>query len=217
MFKKNNANKVHSLIVEHLQAVEECLINFEGFMRAATTPETVPETLRPLAVAVGKSEDTADKALRSMIDSLGGSFLASTREDIIALSTSCDKVANKCESVAKTVVYQHVKFPEEFGEDIMQILTITREQFDVLEESIGMFFDKFGAFLQDHSILDEIRKLESKIDAIEERLTENLFDMNLNLAEQMQMSALLEALCDLSDIIENIADKIQIMLISRKA
>ncbi len=186
-------------------------------MRAATTPETVPETLRPLAVAVGKSEDSADKALRSMIDSLGGSFLASTRENIIALSTSCDKVANKCESIAKTVVYQHIKLPEEFSEDIMQILTITREQFDVLEESIGMFFDKFGAFLQDHTILDEIRKFESKVDAIEERLTENLFDMNLNLAEQMQMASLLEAICDLSDIIENIADKIQIMLISRKA
>ncbi len=217
MFKRNNSNKIHTLIVEHLQAVEECLINFEGFMLAATTPETVPETLRPLAVAVGKSEDAADKALRSMIDSLGGNFLASTREDIIALSTSCDKVANKCESLAKTMVYQHIKLPEEFSEDVMQILTITREQFDVLEESIGMFFDKFGAFLQDHTILDEIRKLESKVDAIEERLTEKLFDMNLNLAEQMQMASLLEALCDLSDIIENIADKIQIMLISRKA
>ncbi len=217
MFNKNNSNKVHALIVEHLGCVEECLINFEGFMRAATTPETVSETLRPLAVGVGKSEDSADKALRSMIDSLGGSFLASTREDIIALSTSCDKVANKCESISKTVVYRHVKFPEEFADDIMEIIEITRNQFDVLEEAIGMFFDSFGAFLKDHSILDEIRKYESKIDAIEERLTETLFDMNLNLAEQMQMADLIEFICDLSDIIENIADKIQIMLISRKA
>lgn len=216
MFTRNNSNKVHTLIVEHLQVVEECLINFEGFMRAATTPETVTETLRTLSIGVGKAENAADQALRRMIDSLGGSFLASTREDIISVATSCDKVANKCETVAKIVVYQQIKFPEAFAEDLMKIIAITREQFDVLEESIGMFFDKFGALLQNHEILDEIRKLESKVDVIEENLQEKLFTMDLTLAEKLQLSQTLELLCDISDIIENIADKIQIMLISRK-
>ncbi len=217
MFKKNSSNNVHTLIVEHLQDVEECLINFEGFMRAATIKETVEETLRPLAIGVGKAENAADIALRRMIDSLGGSYLASTREDIIAIGTSCDKVANKCESTAKMLVYQHIRLPEAFSVDIMKMLEITREQFDVLEEAIGMFFDKFAALLKNHEILDEIRKLESKADAIEDAMQEKLFDMNLELAEKLQISAFIEELGDLSDIIENIADKIQIMLISRKA
>ncbi len=216
MFNKNKTNQVHAFIVEHMQDVEECLINFEGFMRAATSPAATAEILRPLAVGVGKAEDSADKALRRMIDALGGSFLASTREEIISISTSCDKVANKCESLAKMVVYQKIEFPEEFANDIMEILSKTREQFDVLKESISTFFEKFGSLLQDHSILDEIRKLESHVDIIEERLYEKIFALDLGLAHKMQLSQFIEYLADLSDIIEDIADKIQIMLISRK-
>ncbi len=216
MFKKNTTN-VHDLMVEHLQDVEACLINFEGFMRAATTKETVEETLRPLMVGVCQSENAADIALRRMIDGLGGSYLASTREDIISIATRCDKVANKCESIAKTVVYQHIKLPEEFSYDIMKIIEITREQLDVLEEAVGMFFNKFAAMLANHEILDEIRKLESKVDVLEEGMKEKTFNMDISLSEKLQLNAVINELADLSDIIEDIADKIQIMLISRKA
>ena len=217
MFNKNSANKVHALIVEHMQAVEECVIKFEGFMRAATTPETVTETLRALSADVGEAENTADKALRCMIDSLaGGTFLASTKEDIIAISTSCDKVANKCETIAKIVVCQKIKLPTAYAEDLLKMLSITRKQFDVLEESIGMFFEKFGTLLQNHEILDEIRALESEVDAIEVKLYDDIFSLDMDLAHQMQLSDVVELIADVSDIIENIADKIQIMLISRK-
>jgi len=217
MFNKNSANKVHALIVEHMQAVEECLIKFEGFMVAATTPETVPATLGTLSAGVGAAEDVADKALRRMIDSLGGGmFLASTKEDIIAISTMCDKVANKCETIAKVIVCQKIKLPESFTKDVLEMITVTRNQFDVLEESIGQFFEKFGALLQDHKILDEIRALESDVDAVEVKLYDDIFTLDMDLAHQMQLSGVIELIADISDIIENIADKIQIMLISRK-
>ncbi|MBE6668647.1 MAG: DUF47 family protein [Ruminococcaceae bacterium] len=217
MFNKNSANKVHSLIVEHMQAVEECLIKFEGFMDAATTPETVPATLRTLSAGVGAAEDVADKALRRMIDSLGGgTFLASTKEDIIAISTMCDKVANKCETIAKVIVCQKIKLPDEYAKDLTNIIATTRKQFDVLEESIGQFFEKFGALLQDHKILDEIRALESEVDAVEVKLYDDIFALDMDLAHQMQLSNVVELIADISDVIENIADKIQIMLISRK-
>ncbi len=217
MFKKNKDNDVHALMVEHLQDIEECLINFEGFIRAATTPETVHETLRTLAVGVGKSENAADYAFRRMVDSLGASYLASTREEIISLASSCDKIANKCETAAKMIVYQQVKFPVEFTADFMKIISVTKEQFDVLEESINMFFNKFGAMLKNHDILDVIRKHESSVDVIEEKLQEQLFSMKeLHLSEKLQLSQIIELICDISDIIENIADRIQIMLISRK-
>ncbi len=70
---------------------------------------------------------------------------------------------------------------------------------------------------REDSILDEIRALESKVNAIEVRLDEQILDSSLGLAEKMQFSHIAEHVCDLSDIIENIADKIQIVLITRKA
>ena len=41
--------------------------------------------------------------------------------------------------------------------------------------------------------------------------------MDIELAAKMQFFGIVETLCDISDIIEDVADKIQIMLIARKA
>ena len=187
-------------------------------MRAATTTETVHETLRALFIGVQDAEVDADRSLRAMIDSLSeGSFLPSTREDLISIATSCDKVANKCETIAKIIVFQRFRCPAAYAEDFNTIFTITKEQFELLENSISMLFSKMNALQKDPSILDNIRALESKIDRIEDKLQEEIFTMDISLAEKMQISHVVVLLCDLSDIIEDIADKIQIMLIARKA
>ena len=216
MLRKNS--DVHAMIVEQIKDVEKCLINFENFMRAATTPETVPETLRALCEGVMEAENAADVSLRAMIDSLSaGSYLPSTREDLIAIAASCDKIANKCETVAKMIVQQRFSCPAEYAEDLMEIFNITKQQFEILEECISMLFSKMTVLQQDPAKLDAIRALESQVDRIEDKLTEAIFAANIQLAEKMQAAAIIEQLGDISDIIEDIADKIQIMVIARKA
>lgn len=215
IFKKSSS--VSALIMEQIKDVEGCLINFENFMRAAVTPETATETLRALSVGVHQMENAADRSLRVMIESLAsGSFLPSTREDLISIATRCDKVANKCEHTAIMLIVEQFRFPEGYGKDVMEILAITREQFELLEKSIRLLFAKFGELLQDHSILDEIREHESRVDKIEIKLYEQIYAENIDLAYRAQMAGFVELICDISDIIEDIADKIQIMLITRK-
>ncbi len=216
MLRKND--NVQALILDQIDDVKRTLNAMDAFMRAETTPETVPETLYTLMKGVCDAERDADISLRAMIDSMaGGRYLPSTREDIISIATRCDKVANKCESVAKNIVFRHFRFPTAHAEDIREIMKITVEQFEVLENAIGTLFSKMGALQRDHSILDEIRRMESRVDVIEDKLHEAIFDLDLPLAEKMQLEETLDMLCDISDIIEDIADKIQIMLIARKA
>ena len=81
----------------------------------------------------------------------------------------------------------------------------------------SMLFSKFNALQKDHSILDRVRSLETEIDVIEEKLQEDLFASERELAEKLQLSELYVFFGDISDIIEDIADKIQILLIARKA
>lgn len=216
--KSKKTQNVHTMITEQIKDVETCLIHFESFMQAATTPETVPETLRTLAECVGQAEAEADKSLRRMIDSLAeGSYLPSTRESLISIATSCDRVANKCEYVANVMVAQKVRFPESFSKDLASVIDLTRVQFEILEKTISKLFSDFGSLLKDHSILDKIREKESEVDYIEKNLYEQIFDMDVELAERLQLNQVLRAICDISDVIENIADQIQIMLITRKA
>lgn len=218
MFNKKRNDNVHMLIMEQINDVQNCLIRFEDFVRAVCVPETGFEALRALSDGVCDAEATADISLRRMIDSLTGvAFLPSTREDLISIATSCDRVANKCEAFSKRVVFQHFHFPNEYSESLLEILSITHAQFELLEKSISRLFADFGGLLKDHSILDEIRVHESRVDVIEQGMYEKIFALQTGLAERMQMTEFVELICGISDIIENIADKIQIMLVTRKA
>ena len=77
-------------------------------------------------------------------------------------------------------------------------------------------FSDFNSLLKDRKLLDDIRAQESRVDVIEQNLYKQIFSMNIGLAERTQIAKFIELICDISDIIENIADKIQIMLITRK-
>lgn len=214
MFTKNSGN----LIMEQIKDVESCLINFESFMRAATTADVSNDTLRALMKGVCEAENVADCSLRAMIDSLANTpYLPSTREDLISIATSCDKIANKCETISKIMVQQRIVLPADSTDDLMNIVAITKKQFSVLEDAINMLFTKLGALQKDHKILDEVRSLETEIDVIEEKLQEDLFASDDELAKKLQLSSLYVKFGDVSDIIEDIADKIQILLIARKA
>ena len=216
MFHKQK--NVHALVTEQIKDVKKCLVLFESFMRAATVPDTSADTLQVLRDSVCKAEDAADISLRAMIDSLsGGSYLPSTKESIISIGTSCDKVANKCEYVANLVVIYGFKFPPEFFNDFIEIYDITEAQFECLETAISMLFSDMHKLQKDPSILDKIRSLETEIDVLEMRISKHIFRMDIELAAKMQFFGLVEQLCDISDIIEDIADKIQIVLIARKA
>lgn len=210
-------NKVYASFADQINAVDECLIKFESFMETALISGTPAETLKALSKTVMNAEDVADKALRSMIDTIGGKFLPNTQENLISIGTSCDAVANKCESVAKMMVVQKFAFPFDCAAEIKDILSISKAQFELLETAIERLFTSFNDLLKDHAILDDIRALETKVDIIEDALTEKIFDTDLSLAEKTQFALVIDMLCDISDIIENIADKIQIMLITRKA
>lgn len=217
MFNKKRNSEVHTYIMEQVKDVEACMRSFEVFLRATCSPGTDAETLKMLCDDVCAKEYAADQSLRKMIDSLvGTSFLPATREDLISIATSCDKIANKCESVALLATYQHFSFPQNHATDLLNIISITHRQFDLLEESISLLFSKFNDLLKNHTILDRIRDLESDVDMIEDELYKDIFRMDIDLAHQTQLANYVEALCDLSDKIEDIADKIQIMLVTRK-
>lgn len=215
----NNKNKkVHELIMEQFKHVKSVLYTFEDFLRLACSDESDMDSLHGLRDKVFKEEADADIHLRRMIDSLGGaSYLPSTREDLIAISTKCDGIANKCETICNMAVLQQFRFPSEYHEDIQEIIAITHKQFKTLESSISSLFSRFNELLKDHAILDEIRVLESQIDAIEHKLLAETYNRDIGLAEKQQLAKFVNSVCDISDIIENIADKIQIMLVTRKA
>ena len=215
MFKKGSDS--HALIMAEIADVEACLNKFEEFMKAAAV-ETSTRSLTAKFDEIDLAEDRADSSLRAMIDSVGEApYLPSTKEELIAVATSCDRIANKCEHIAFLITMYDLNFPEDFAQDFSDIFAATMKQFALLKDAIGMLFSQMRKLQKNPAILDEIRGLETEIDHIESKMGYRIFDMKIESAVKMQMFGIVELLCDISDIIENIADKIQIMLITRKA
>ncbi len=218
MFSRTKNDNVHELIMTQLKDVKSCLSSFEDFMLVASSAESNQEALRSLCQLVYEKEHDADVTLRKMIESLGGTmFLPSTREDLIAVGTSCDKIANKCEDISYMVVLQNFSFPSDYNDDIREIMNLTNQQFALLEKAIKLLFTRMNDLLKNHDILDEIRDFESKIDVYERKLYKKSYSLDIGLAERMQLTEFVSSLCDISDIIENVADQIQIMVVTRKA
>ncbi|MBQ8802641.1 MAG: DUF47 family protein [Tyzzerella sp.] len=217
MFSNKN-QKVHELIMEQFANVKSVLFTFEDFLRVACSEESDMDVLRELSNKIFEQEAEADRSLRRMIDSLGNAaYLPSTREELISIGTKCDRIANKCETVCRMVVLQQFRFPSEYHADLQEILTITHKQFKTLENSISAVFSRFNEMLKDHSILHDIRVLESAVDAIEHKLLEDTYNRDMGLAEKQQLAKFVSLVCDISDIIEDVSDTILIMLVTRKA
>ena len=218
MFKIIKNNPTHQLIMEQIMDVEKCMTCLESFVRAACAPDASIDVLKNLSSQVAAAEAAADTSLRRMIDSLGESnYLPSTREELISIASCCDEIANICETFSARVIQQRFRIPAVLAPDVLQIIQICHIQFDILETSISQLFSQFGKMLKDHSILNEIRACESQVDDIERSLYDRIFGMELDLAHQMQITYFIDLLCDIADTIEDIADKIQIMLVTRKA
>ncbi|MBQ2266145.1 MAG: DUF47 family protein [Clostridia bacterium] len=122
---KTKNNPVHMLIMEQINDVENCLIQFESFIRASSAQNVSFDSLNTLAKGIIEAEAVADVSLRKMIDSLSGSsFLTATRQDLISIATGCDAIANKCENYAKMSVVQKFIFPDEYNEDLLRIVLL---------------------------------------------------------------------------------------------
>ena len=202
LFKKRGPD-VHALIMAQIRDVEKCMLIFEDFMTAAANCDDMKSDVL--------------RAMRDKIDLRTAPYLPATKADLIAIATSCDKIANKCETVATRIVTRRIACPKVYVDDILKIFAITKDQFQMLEECISMLFSKMNVLAAEPEHLAKIRALESQVDKLEEGIYEHLFDSDMELAEKTQIARVVELLCDLSDIVEDIADKIQIMLITRMA
>ena len=143
MAKKDT--NVSTMINNQLTNVQTTFVSFENFLRIASTADATPDTLKALERRIYEEEGKADEALRAMIDSLVTEILLpSTKKEMIDIGTSCDKIANKCESVATTMVLQGLRIPQAYAEDVMKIVEITEQQFSILCNVINTLFANFN-------------------------------------------------------------------------
>lgn len=216
IFGKND-QRVWNCFEDHHHSVAECLDDLEVFFKELFSDNCDKHKLESVYVSIDSSESAADNELRHIVDIMSGAFLPQTRSNLIAIVQNTDDVANACQSIARRVLLENIQLPKEVHGDVLEIIEITKGQLVILYKAIDKLINNFGGLLKNKKILDDIRREESRVDNIEEMLHERIFGMDLSLTEKIYYRDIVTRICQISDIIEDLSDRMQIMLVEREA
>ena len=216
MFKKTG-QKIWGLVDEHLGYVFESYCAFEKFMEDYLGGRPASE-MHGQYQEVSRFEGLADAARRKLITAfLEGSLLPGTRKEILDIVGRMDKVANKCQDIACKLVYENVHVPRAYWASLSEITKITKEQYLLMKRALKILFDDYEPLMKSGSVLDDIMAKEHQVDKIEDAATVEIYsDGTLSLAEKNHLKYFLTQLADISDLLEDIADQIQIIVVLRK-
>ena len=213
----NKNPRLCKYLSEHRQNVLNCYGKFEEFFKVLFSDNPDPAVLKTIKNVIDNCEHAADNELIHIFDQLSDSFLPITRTHLIKLVQKTDSVANLCQEISRHVTLEKIVFPASIRADLLEVIAITKVQLAKLYKAIDLLINDFKTLNNDRKVLDDVRAEESKVDHIQAGMLEELFSLDITLAEKIYYRDMMESICDLSDMIENISDEIHIMLIEREA
>lgn len=213
MFFDKKEQQVKEYMQKHIVKIRECLTLFEKTIGLYLDGHV--EEANVSSFNVHKKEHEADEVRRDIIAKLAdGAFLPFIREDYIGIVEMIDKIANRAKTVTQTMVIEAPKIPPEMHADIRALTSRAVETLEPLVKlTEGPLLDK----QKSKALIQEISTREQAADAIEFKLLKHLFqESDIPLAEKIIIGDLVKLISEIADAVENVGDKIQV-LISKQA
>ncbi|ONN27053.1 hypothetical protein XJ44_04475 [Thermosipho affectus] len=205
--------KKEQLVIElfesHLDSVEDTIKKLVELVK-----ENDIEKRKELAEEVRKIESQTDQIRRkSELEMYSGAFLPNFRGDLLGTIEALDRIANKAESVADEIDLQNLVIPQEIRENIIDLVETSLETYKALKKAAKKMFKDFDKASE---MIIETEKFEHKTDDIERETIRKIFNLDISLAEKIQLKKLVHRIADISDTSEDVSDRIQIILYKRK-
>lgn len=204
------------MVDRHYDYVLESYELFVQFMDEFLTGGITPQA-EELCSKIDRKEKDADATRRAIVNEfMSGGMLAQTRTELLRIVELADGVANKAQDVSRQILYENVSFPDDLKVDVRNMVVLTSQQLTALSTAIELLFSNYEQLIKDNSILEEVKAFENRVDDEELLLIRSVFAMDIPLAEKNHMKYFISKIADVSDLIEDIADAIQIMVVLRK-
>ncbi len=203
------------LYQQHSHLVRDCLNAFVQAMKLYIDKGLDEET-RNFIDEVNSLESKADEVRRDIIRLLIDKryLLSNTRRDFLTLLEYTDKVADFSESTLDYIVLESMDISEMGENQLNKIVDITMEMFEELEGAIDYVFKDHQKAIDR---VEEIEKKESEIDSLEKNLIQRLSKRDdLTPGQKGLYKDFLIMLSDLSDIIEDAGDEIEVIVALRR-
>jgi predicted phosphate transport protein (TIGR00153 family) len=206
MLFDKKAKEVEALIREQFNQIGEVLQK----MREAVSDYIVADKqFKQESFEVHKTEHQADKLCRKIGRMLyEGAFLPIYREDYYRIINMGDDVADQAEIITDFITLTRPLIPEFIVKDIKQLMDLNLDCFQHLIKLQDQFLTGKKDLLQSAR---DIRHLESDIDTLQFYTTRRLFKSNLDKMEKLHTKDLIDRICMISDLVEDISDEFEIV------
>jgi predicted phosphate transport protein (TIGR00153 family) len=171
------------------------------------------ESFDRASALVARAESEAD-TLRKDIERVlyKNELLPDSRGDLLNLLESCDKVANRIESVIRRVCLRQVQIPDEIKTHIKEMLVPVQTCVETLITAIRLLFPEPS---RAKPAIDDVERLESECDKIQQATTRLIFRMDLDLARQLLLEQTINDIGSIADRAEDASHLLEIIAIKR--
>ena len=206
IFKKED--KVRKLVLAHLREVNECLMESRSTLEEYVTGNAGGVEARTSRVI--EIESRADQLEREIRESLlDGAFLPHVRSDVYRLVQAVDAIAGRAEDVARFLLTQSPRIPQEFEEHLLELFRESLDCFLELRKAMKAFFKPKGVIESLHEHVNRVCELETEIDVLESNLAMQIFGSELELSEKLHLQRLVTIIADIADLAEDAGDELE--------
>ena len=212
--------KAKEVIDEHVQVVGGCLGCFNGCLEAFLQGDRARCELTHRDCDSAETE--ADILHRKIGEHLySGAFPAIERKDIYMMTGVVDKIANKVEKASDVVAYQSPDVPEDYKQTLHEIVETIVKMFRLFQEAVRLFapceilqaFDNLATIREK---ITAIGIMESEIDDKECAIMRTIFRSGLPLIHKIQLERFVQWITEISDVIEDAADRLDVLVIRER-
>ena len=180
------------------------------------------DEMERIAVEVDRLEDVADRIKEEIRDSLSSKLMmVVAREDVLIYLHMQDKVADAAEDTAKWLLIKRPgQIPAEIKEIIMQMGIESIKAAKLVHEAIVQmdrviesgFAD--GEIAKEYEIIRKIESVENKIDGLDTRLMQMVFEREKELSwgDGFYILNIARTLSNISDKAKDAAERIRLMM-----
>lgn len=172
------------------------------------------ENFKALAVQVGALEKHNDQLRRDVEEQMYvHTLLPDSRADVLTLLEGLDKLLNHYESILYAFDIEHPEVPEQLKDPLVELTKTVIESAEALVGASRSFFAMDGKC---PSFIAEVLRLEKQADHQGAELQRNIFKVpDLALAHRRQLKDFEQMIERLSDMTEDVADKLTILSVKR--
>lgn len=210
MIFSRKEKEVEKLFMEHYARVNEALVNLKELIITYLQDN---RKFKEASLAVHQSEQAAD-AIKQEIEAklYAGAFLPINRGDYIMLAEFIDRIANQAETTANLIVLTRPEIPDFLDNDLTLLL-----------DKAIFSFDGFKGALENmnrdiEAVKDSIARVvtfETEADRLEWETIKKLFKSKLELARKLHLRELVEDIAYISDLAEDAAERLGVMIVKR--